>query len=112
MSTNRKRNRNTKPDDYSNQAWKKHLKEVDFQNPLIYQRIRYDQYFTHYFNWLQQIAYQLFEWDGFPDDVPKNYLDCSCQVTFLQFLLMIPIGLVTVRSYDQYFLKRFVRNSF
>lgn len=75
MSTNRKRNRNTKPDDYSNQAWKKHLKEVDFQNPLIYQRIRYDQYFTHYFNWLQQIAYQLFEWDGFPDDVPKNYLE-------------------------------------
>lgn len=71
----RKRNRQTKPDDYSNRAWKKHLKELDFQNPLIYQRIRYDQYFTHYYNWLQQIAYQLFEWEGFPDDVPTNYLE-------------------------------------
>lgn len=74
---NRKRNRQTKPDPNSNQSWLKWQKELDFQNPLIYQRIRYEQYYNHYYTWLQQIAYSIMEWEGFPEDVPTNYIEVN-----------------------------------
>lgn len=68
---NRKRNRQTRPQEDSNQAWKNAMKK-DFTNPISYQIIKHERYYNHYYSWLQQIAYQLNDWTGFPDDIPEN----------------------------------------
>jgi hypothetical protein len=69
----RKRNRQTKPDENSNATWKN--KNTRGKNLMVPQINKHRIYFNHYYTWLQQIAYQLFEWEGLPDDVPPLMIE-------------------------------------
>lgn len=68
----RKRNRQTRPS-----SIKRYFKETDYHSQVMIQRVRYEEYFNHYYTWLQQIAYQLYDWYGLPDSIPENYLEIS-----------------------------------
>lgn len=68
----RKRNKQTKPNPNSNATWKKNTQG---KNLIVPQIAKHRIYFNHYYTWLQQIAYQLFEWEGLPDDVPPLMIE-------------------------------------
>lgn len=68
----RKRNKQTKPEPNSNSTWKKNTQG---KNLIVPQITKHRIYFNHYYTWLQQIAYQLFEWEGLPDDVPPLMIE-------------------------------------
>ena len=48
-----------------------------YKTPVGIQQERGNDWFTHYFNYLASLAYQLFEWKNLPDGVDMRYLELS-----------------------------------
>jgi hypothetical protein len=67
-------------------------------------------YYTHYFQYLTALAYQLFEWEGLPDSVDPRYLEMSLhQFGYVGFYKSPTLGYVAVQgavsgTIDHYFL--------
>lgn len=55
-----------------NKFWRKGHK-----NPNQTQQQRGYRWYTHYYQYLSTIAYQLFEWEGLPDSIDPRYLEMS-----------------------------------
>lgn len=72
MSKNRKRNKQTRPNPQSNRTW---LRQQENMSPILPYIIQYQRYVNHYYEWLQQIGGQLYEWEGFPDEVPSHMIE-------------------------------------
>jgi hypothetical protein len=52
-------------------------KNRGYRNPNQIQEELGLDYFTHYYQYLSSLAFQLFEWDGLPDSVDPRYLEMS-----------------------------------
>jgi hypothetical protein len=52
-------------------------KSNGYKNPNQIQFERGNKWFTHYYQYLTSLAYQLFEWEGLPDSVDPRYLEMS-----------------------------------
>ncbi|HWI49442.1 MAG TPA: hypothetical protein VNU45_14585 [Rummeliibacillus sp.] len=52
-------------------------KNKRFRNPNQIQEELGMNYFTHYYQYLSSLAFQLFEWDGLPDSVDPRYMEMS-----------------------------------
>src|SRR6185312_16343648 len=48
-----------------------------YKNPNQIQQDRGNRWYTHYLQYLNSIAYQLFEWENLPDSVDPRYLEMS-----------------------------------
>ncbi|UTC25173.1 collar protein [Cytobacillus phage Bfsp1] len=48
-----------------------------YKNPNQIQQERGNDWYTHYFQYLSSLAYQLFEWENLPDSVDPRYLEMS-----------------------------------
>ena len=48
-----------------------------YRNPNQIQQERGNRWYQHYFQYLNSIAYQLFEWENLPDSVDPRYLEMS-----------------------------------
>jgi hypothetical protein len=56
-------------------------------------------YYTHYFQYLTALAYQLFEWEGLPDSVDPRYLEMSLhQYGYVGFYKSPTLGYVAVQG--------------
>ena len=47
------------------------------------QRKKGNDWYTHYYQYLTSLAYQLFEWDNLPDSVDPRYLEMSYQNAYV-----------------------------
>ena len=52
-------------------------KRRDFKNPFEIQAELGLDYYTHYYQYLSSLAFQLFEWEGLPPSVDPRYLEMS-----------------------------------
>jgi hypothetical protein len=48
-----------------------------YKNPSQIQVERGNRWYTHYYQYLCSLAYQLFEWEGLPDTIDPRYLEMS-----------------------------------
>jgi hypothetical protein len=48
-----------------------------YRNPFQIQSERNYSWYSHYYQYLTALAYQLFEWEGLPDSVDPRYLEMS-----------------------------------
>lgn len=48
-----------------------------YKNPNQIQKHRGNRWYTHYYQYLCSLAYQLFEWENLPDSVDPRYLEMS-----------------------------------
>lgn len=48
-----------------------------YKNPNQIQKQRGNNWFTHYYQYITSLAYQLFEWENLPDSVDPRYLEMS-----------------------------------
>jgi hypothetical protein len=56
-------------------------------------------YYTHYFQYLTALAYQLFEWEGLPESVDPRYLEMSLhQYGYVGFYKSPTLGYVAVQG--------------
>lgn len=69
----------TRPDPNSNRSYtgKNTLRPYpeQTQDKLFVQIAKHQKYFNHYYEWLQRIAYQLYEWEV-PKEIPKTLIEC------------------------------------
>ena len=93
-------------------------KRKGYQNPNQLQVDRAFTWFTHYYQYLTSLAYQLFEWENLPDSVDPRYLEMSLhQFGFVGFYKDPKIGFIATQgapsgTIDHYMLPdRFHANS-
>jgi hypothetical protein len=53
------------------------VKKHGWRNPSQLQAQTGNRWYTHYYNYLTSLAFQLFEWEGLPDSVDPRYLEMS-----------------------------------
>lgn len=76
MASRSRNGKYTKPNPNSNQAFLgRHRNNRDAMSKQGVQEAKRKRYYLHYYNQIRQIAYQLFDWDGLPTDIPKNILE-------------------------------------
>lgn len=46
-----------------------------YKNPNQNQNVQGNRWFTHYYNYLCSLAYQLFKWEGLPDSVDPRFME-------------------------------------
>jgi hypothetical protein len=70
-----------------------------YKNPNQLQTIRGNQWYSHYFQYLTALAYQLFEWENLPDSVDPRYMEMSIhQYGYVGFYKDPDIGYLAVQG--------------
>jgi hypothetical protein len=74
-------------------------KRNTYKTPNEIQRNRGNRWYTHYFNYLTSLAYQLFEWEGLPDSVDPRYMETSLhQYGYVGFYKSKELGYIAVQG--------------
>lgn len=52
-------------------------KQKGYKNPNQISRIKWQDWYQHYYQYLSSLAFQLFEWEGLPESVDPRFLEMS-----------------------------------
>lgn len=70
-----------------------------FKNPNQIQKNWGNAWYTHYYQYLTSLAYQLFEWEGLPDSIDPRYLEMSLhQLGYVGFYQDHELGYIAVQG--------------
>lgn len=78
---------------------KKRDRDKFYKRPDQLNRERGNSWYTHYYQYLTSLAYQLFEWEGLPSSVDPRYLEMSLHTFgFVGFFKDPEIGYIAVQG--------------